>query len=193
MSNFLYIIVFTILGGFIGYITNYIAVKMLFYPRQRRRFLFLAFQGLIPKYQKQIASQLAEVINEKLLSNADLQTICTSEVITEKIIRVAEARLKTKIENDMRPPWREMLLFAMPEILNGIGKSLYPHIESMKNNIISELKIKDFIYNKLAEFDSSVIEGIMKKLLKKELRYIELLGLVLGCIIGLIQGVIFIL
>lgn len=46
------------IGAMIGWITNYIAIKMLFRPYKEMNFLFFKIQGLIPKRRSEIAISL---------------------------------------------------------------------------------------------------------------------------------------
>ena len=45
---------FPLIGAFIGLVTNWIAIRLLFRPRRR----MLGFQGLIPKYRREIAERV---------------------------------------------------------------------------------------------------------------------------------------
>ncbi|MFA5856084.1 MAG: DUF445 family protein [Candidatus Pacearchaeota archaeon] len=46
-----------IIGFIIGYFTNYLAIKMLFYPKKP----IFGFQGVLPKRRKELAKNIAEV------------------------------------------------------------------------------------------------------------------------------------
>ena len=52
-------------AGLVGYFTNFLAIKMLFQPKQGQ---VLGWQGLVPKNKDQIARSLAESVQEQLLS-----------------------------------------------------------------------------------------------------------------------------
>jgi|GEM_PF-494847 uncharacterized membrane protein YheB (UPF0754 family) len=52
-------------AGLVGYFTNFLAIKMLFQPKQGQ---VLGWQGLVPKNKDQIAKSLAESVQEQLLS-----------------------------------------------------------------------------------------------------------------------------
>ncbi len=49
-----------VIGFIIGYLTNYIAIKMLFHPRSR----VLGIQGVIPRRKSVLAKQIGEVTPE---------------------------------------------------------------------------------------------------------------------------------
>lgn len=51
------IILIPVIGALIGLITNWIAVKMLFYPRKK----IFGIQGVIPKRKKDIAKRIGDV------------------------------------------------------------------------------------------------------------------------------------
>lgn len=53
------------MAGVVGYFTNYLAIKMLFHPRQGK---VLGWQGLIPKNKAHIARSLAANIQNRLLA-----------------------------------------------------------------------------------------------------------------------------
>ena len=52
-------------AGLVGYFTNFLAIKMLFQPKQGQ---VLGWQGLVPKNKEQIAKSLGESVQEQLLS-----------------------------------------------------------------------------------------------------------------------------
>lgn len=71
-----------LLGGVIGYITNDIAIKMLFRPREA---VYLGSwrlpftPGLIPRQKERIAASLGEVVSEQLLDEETLRASIFSE------------------------------------------------------------------------------------------------------------------
>ena len=65
----LYIIPFISAG--IGWFTNFIAIKMLFYPREEKNFLLFRFQGIFPKRQEVLAGRLGKIVAEELFSLGD--------------------------------------------------------------------------------------------------------------------------
>jgi uncharacterized membrane protein YheB (UPF0754 family) len=46
------------IGAFIGWITNWLAIKMLFHPRKPIKILFITFHGIFPKNKPRIAEKL---------------------------------------------------------------------------------------------------------------------------------------
>ena len=54
------------------------------------------------------------------------------------------------------------------------------------------INIQEMVENKINELDLYQLEELIIKVAKKELKHIEILGLVLGFLIGIIQGIIII-
>ena len=65
---------------------------------------------------------------------------------------------------------------------------LFPSI--MKNymgNLQAELDLEKIVTEKVASFSSDKLEQILNDIMKKEFKFVEIIGGVLGFIIGLIQ------
>ena len=60
------------MGGLIGWVTNWLAIKALFHPQQPWKFLFFEFQGLLPKRQKELACNLGKIVEGELISVEEL-------------------------------------------------------------------------------------------------------------------------
>ncbi|NDC78344.1 MAG: DUF445 family protein, partial [Chitinophagia bacterium] len=52
-----------VISAFIGWVTNWVAIKMLFHPRRPIRFLGLTVQGIFPKRQRQFAERLGRMVS----------------------------------------------------------------------------------------------------------------------------------
>lgn len=65
-----------VIGALIGYCTNYIAVKMLFYPKKEIRIFGhkLPFTpGTIPKGKPRLAKAIGNIVAEDLLTEEDIK------------------------------------------------------------------------------------------------------------------------
>ena len=65
--------------------------------------------------------------------------------------------------------------------------------EEIKININKRINIQEIIKTKINNLDLYMLENLILKVVKNELRHIEILGLVLGFLIGIVQGIITIL
>ncbi len=61
------------ISAFIGWFTNWIAIKMLFHPRHPKKILGVTLHGIFPKRQAVFAEKLGKMVSEELLSFEDIQ------------------------------------------------------------------------------------------------------------------------
>ncbi|MBV1757535.1 MAG: DUF445 family protein [Dethiosulfatibacter sp.] len=68
------ILILAVIGSAIGYITNVLAIKMLFRPYNEIRIPILGFkiQGVIPKRQADIAVSIGETVETELIDLDDI-------------------------------------------------------------------------------------------------------------------------
>ncbi|MDD6763068.1 MAG: DUF445 family protein [Clostridiales bacterium] len=77
-----------LIGAAIGYITNDLAIKMLFHPRKAvyiGKFHVPMTPGLIPKEKNRIAKSLGRAIADQLLNSEVLQNALFSDDMTDKL------------------------------------------------------------------------------------------------------------
>ena len=91
-----------IIGGLIGYSTNYVAIKMLFKPHRTyyifgRRVPFTP--GLIPSKRGKLADAIARVVKENLLTEETLRNRLNEERIRESLKQLVEGFLEKLGEN----------------------------------------------------------------------------------------------
>lgn len=93
-----------LIGSVIGYFTNFIAVKMLFYPRREikiRGHVLPFTPGAIPKGKERLANAAGNVIANSLLTKNDLEQLLLSEQIEGKVIAVISEHLTKKISDEI--------------------------------------------------------------------------------------------
>ncbi len=187
------------IGALIGWITNILAIKLLFRPMNPIVLPFgLKIQGVLPRRKEEIARSLGEVVEKELLStseilgsvleNTDMKDV--KEKLSQKLGQVAMQKL---------PPL--LLSLAGGSIQTLIDKFLEGDGEAMIKEFVSEaahkaggkIKLADMVEEKINSYDFVVFEEMIIALVKKELRHIEILGAVLGFVIGIIQGVVILL
>ncbi|MCR4807580.1 MAG: DUF445 family protein [Lachnospiraceae bacterium] len=94
-----------LIGAVIGYFTNYIAVKMLFYPR-KEVCLFghvLPFTpGAIPKGRTRLASAVGHAVSDNLLTKKDIEALLLSEEVKEHVTGAVMKHFRVQIGEEIR-------------------------------------------------------------------------------------------
>ena len=85
-----------VIGAVIGYLTNFIAVKMLFYPRKEIRVFGLRLPltpGAIPRGRTRLAAAIGTVVENNLLTREDMETRLLSAETEQKIADAVTEKL----------------------------------------------------------------------------------------------------
>ena len=196
MNNFTTILILTIVGGLIGWVTNILAIKLLFRPIKPIKIPVLNIEiiGLIPKRKNEIAANIGEVISNELLSMDDILEKAfdnsnggdLNSYLIDKIKNVINEKL-----NVIPMPFRMMASPYIEEILNNEVPNAVNEISTdLLNKAKENVDIQKIVEEKINELDLEKLEDIIIKVAKKELKHIEILGLVLGAVIGILQGIL---
>ena len=183
------------IGAMIGWITNYIAIKMLFRPYKEMNFLFFKIQGLIPKRRSEIAISIADTVQKELISLKDITSSLNADELEEKMGTVIDKILEEKLESEITKKFPMLAMFLSDEIISKIKSMIKTSILENKETIINmftsyleeKVDFKKIIIENVEAFSLEKLEEITYSLAKKELKHIEVIGTILGGIIGVFQ------
>ncbi len=155
-----YIFIRPLIGAGIGYITNWIAVKMLFRPLKPIKignFKIPFTPGIIPKNKERLAESIGDTISNDLLGQDDLKKALLSNDIKDKIKNNIELFTISLQNNDS----------TIEDLLNSyIGLDNYePIIEKIKGSLTSSIH-KTIIEANLGNIVAEQIEITAKEKLK---------------------------
>lgn len=189
------ILTLPIIAALTGWITNFIAIKMLFHPREKVKILFLELQGIFPKRQKSLAEKLGKVVADELFSMDDVRSAITNPDNMGEVHQVIDEKLDDFLENRMMESMPMLYVFMSDEMRVKIKETLQQELQLMLPELISqfadrierEVDVERTVYEKVVNFSTDKLEDILYSIMRKEFKFIEILGGVLGFIIGLIQ------
>ena len=192
------VLISTIIGGIIGWLTNIIAIKMLFRPIKPVKILALEIQGLIPKRKAEMAVSIGQTVEMELIDFKDIFERIIDEGSSDRIIELVKRKISQNIYEKLPSLVPHIIKNAVIQYVEEqIDKEAPQMIEDLIKNIYDkaskEVKIGKIIEEKINSFDLIKIEEITLKIAQKELKHIEILGGVLGAIIGLLQGLLLLL
>ena len=182
------------IAALIGWVTNFIAIKMLFRPRKPRNLLGLRLVGLIPKRQSELAIKIGQAIERDLLSHRDVQAAMQSPEVEQEIKNLIQDQVDIFLNKTIgRIPMVSMVLqgsLAL-QIKELLVQQLHSATPAMIDGLVSKLEHKlnfqQIVQQKIEAFDLAKLEEIIYHISAKELKTIELLGGVLGFVVGLAQ------
>ena len=190
-----WLLIIPVISGFIGWITNWVAIKMLFHPRNPINILGIQVQGIFPKRQQQFAEKLGRLVSQELLSFSDIEEKINKPENLQKILPQVETHidhfLRVKLGESM--PMISMFIgdktidklkgIFMEELEILFPKMMKEYSATLKN----QLDLEQIVTDKVKAFPSDKLEDILYQVMAKEFRFVELLGAVLGFLIGILQ------
>ncbi len=165
-----------LMAGNVGYFTNYLAIKMLFQPKQGR---VLGWSGLVPKNKPDIARSLAESVQTQLLS----PEIILAYIHEQKMIDRGTERLGYWVDHVLdEKAVREQITLRLVNLLRVHGDELmeltFDQVESLLKELAADpervrtlwVALRDRVAAHLAERDNrEQITTTLRKLLEHEI------------------------
>jgi len=196
MNDIIRILILAVIGGLIGYITNVIAIKLIFRPINPIKIPILNIEiiGMIPKRKLEIASNVAQVIEEQFFCFDDIIENIITEQDKQNIIDYIKVRIKLVLNEKLGLIPSSIRALVQNYISEIIEDEIRCGVDELSEELIikanNRINIKEIVENKINELDLYELETIILQIIKNELKQIEVLGLVLGFFIGIIQGII---
>lgn len=193
INDHLYLLLVPFINGIVGWITNYLAIKMMFYPLDfvGIRPIF-GWQGIVPSRAKEMAEIEVDLVLGKLLNLDDIAARVDPQVLTKILRRRLKQSIRRIVHDVMRDAAPSMWA-AMPSP----GKALvYSSIEAdipriipklvsdVQYNIREMLDLKTMIVNRM-EQQPELVNEIFLTAGDKEFKFIEKSGLYFGFLLGL--------
>ena len=183
------------IAALIGWMTNYIAVKMLFHPKEPKNFLGITFHGVFPKRQHALAEKLGQLVADELFSISDVSAKIKEFATSDEAMNEVGKRIEMTIRNKLVQAFPMLAMFLsdeMVEKVTGLFKNelkdfLSATSQGMGEKLEENLNVQEMVKERVNAFSSQKLEELLNQLMKKEFKFIELVGAILGFFIGCIQ------
>jgi uncharacterized membrane protein YheB (UPF0754 family) len=186
-----------VLSAFTGWITTWIAIKMLFHPRYPINIFGYKLQGIFPKNQLKIAEKLGQVVGTELLSFSDIEQKITSSDNLEKLKPEIEKHIDHFLNHKLKDVFPILSKFIGVKTTNQLKEAFMLELETMfptlmnsyMHQLQSDFNLEKIVVDKVAGFSSEKLEDILVSITKKEFQFLEVVGAVFGLLIGIVQVV----
>ena len=189
------LVIMVIVSAAIGWITNWVAIKMLFRPYNEINLGLFKIQGLIPKRRAEIGSGIANVIQNELISIKDVIANIDREEFSKRLNDLIDDVLEKNLKTKVKEKFPVMQMFFSDKMAKEVSDSIKSIImgnqekifEIFSNYAEENIDFSTIITDKISNFSLDKLEEIINGLAKKELKHIEVIGAILGAFIGLVQ------
>jgi uncharacterized membrane protein YheB (UPF0754 family) len=180
-----------VIAAAIGWCTNVVAVKMLFHPRQPMRLFGWKLQGLIPRRQAALAGSLADIFEKELVSDEELMDRLLQGDIGPHAEKMLDSRMDSFVASiGEKIPLASMFLTGslVDTLRDSLKTEILSGLPDLQKQLVGQpVGIRGLVEEKIRAFSLPKLESIVMSVASRELRSIELLGGLLGFLIGLVQ------
>ena len=192
------LLIMLFISATIGWITNWVAIKMLFRPHKEISFGLFKIQGLIPKRRAEIGSGIANIIQNELISVKDVISNIDREEFSKRLDSSIDEVLEKNLKAKVKEKFPILQMFFSDRMAKDVSNTIKDIImenqekifEIFSNYAEENINFEVIISNKISNFSLDKLEEIITFLAKKELKHIEIIGAILGMLIGAVQYLI---
>lgn len=160
------LLIHPLVGAIIGYITNWIAVKMLFRPSKAiyiGKFKLPFTPGIIPKNQSRLAHGISNAISGSLLNEDVLKENLLSEDIKNQI----NEYIDTFLNSDETEAVSLNDLINQTEYSDKLNTTISNLIETISNSILTTIKEANLAEALSIQIENAIKENMQKNVLTK--------------------------
>ena len=157
-------------GASIGYITNYIAIKMLFRPYKPLKLgnLTIFPQGIIPREKEVLAKKVGGVVRDYIFSEEEIKKIVTSKEVQTEIEKFLDEKIDNLLDKDIQEfITKEEMAEKFATIIEKVVKEKFSMFASLiSKNMLKDILLKLEIPLKINEI---IAPEKVKEILKNEI------------------------
>ncbi|GLW93094.1 DUF445 family protein [Actinokineospora globicatena] len=188
--------VLPVFGGITGWLTDWLALKMIFFPRLPRRFLGLViWQGMFQRRRMAVARDYGELIAGEILTVANvLEAVLTGP---------GADRLHRMVEREVRRSIDEQASLAKPLVVAAVGSRRYQEMKAaaarraiehvpetvrhIEGYATGALDIRATIVRQIQGLTPVQYEGLLRPAFRQDEWKLITVGAVIGFLVGELQ------
>ncbi|KAF0805947.1 hypothetical protein A6D6_02003 [Alcanivorax xiamenensis] len=185
--------VIPLFGLFTGWFTDWLALKMIFNPKQPVRYFgIFEWQGLFLRRRKQVAARYGELV---------AQEIVTPQAIIEEILKgPLSDRLFVLVQRQVQRTLDEQAGLAKPLVVFAVGTSRYQQMKkAVSEKVMAALPealghveeyaqeamdLKNLLVTKMQELTEDEFEGLLRPAFQQDEWILIAVGALLGFLVG---------
>jgi len=181
-------------GAFIGWITNKLALTLLFRPREPVRIGPWRLQGIIPARRQRLAAAIARTVQRDLLSEEKVAQLITEVDLRGEVERAVERAIDQRIDGERLHTiplvGRVSARFYQElkrRVMAAVANRAHDYQQRVAHQIATRVDVEELVRARVEEMETHQVEELLLGILRDEFRYLEWMGAILGGLIGALQ------
>lgn len=164
-------------GAVVGYVTNWIAIKLLFEPAEPVEFGPLVLQGLFESRQPEVSDEFAQFMQSRVLTSSQLLGALANQ---------NERELYEFLRRQLPPPIPRHIVQAAVEAIRRVAANPEEHAE-LHAYITDALEIEKTLSSRLKVLSPKNFEDLLHPVFQEDEIILIVVGGILGALAGLVQ------
>jgi uncharacterized membrane protein YheB (UPF0754 family) len=183
-------------GFLVGYVTNWLALNLIFEPKEPKQVGPFRVQGVFIKRQREVASSFADVISDRVLNAENMIRHLTEGPKRERVLALIEDQVEKSMKEYERDAMvamlvsQERLADAKTELLERIRNANMSDSRQIKTFADQSRHIHNQLEQNLVALDAAEFSGVLRPVFQKDEWKLILAGGVIGAVIGVLQVVV---
>jgi len=182
-------------GLFIGFASDWLALQMLFHPKQPKKILGLTYQGLFLKRQQEVSRDYARLVADQVITPANIWQAILQGPGSDRLFALVQKQVEQTVD--------EQAGIARPLVAFAIGSRQY---QQMKKTVTEKLvqtlpqtlrhvdhyaegamDIRNTLMSRMQKLSPEEFEGMLRPAFKEDEWSLIIVGAVLGFLVGELQ------
>lgn len=192
------LIIVPLVTAFIGYVTNFAAVKMIFLPEEFVGVWKIGWQGVLPSKAETFANDVAGTVGDVIspaelverIDPAELETLLSGRLDDELpgVLREAAEMLAPGVWDQMAPEAQQMVAEQIKTEGRQVTQEIFDDLQGISHEI---LDLEALVFDLLSGPNVRRLTRLFQEIGGKELKAIVRFGGYFGFIIGVFQAISF--
>ncbi|SDX10479.1 Uncharacterized membrane protein YheB, UPF0754 family [Amycolatopsis xylanica] len=188
-------IIMPIFGFVTGFVTDWLALKMIFYPREPRGFGFFRWQGMFQKRRRQVAADYGALIAEEVLTVRNVMEAVLTGPKSDRLFAMIQREVQRTIDQQAsiaKPivaltvggkEYQQMKRAAAAKAIEYLPETV-KHVEGYATGA---LDVRNTIVTKMQQLTPIEFEGILRPAFKQDEWKLIAVGAIIGGLVGELQ------
>ena len=182
-------------GLAVGYATNWLALKLIFFPQKAWRIGPFVFQGLFIKRQKAVAAEYATIVAEQIMTSRNIFESILHGKTSHKLMEMVREHVAQTVDSTAgsSKQWIKLLAGTKKyEVIKNIATSgviedLRVAIAQIYDYTEDALDMKETMEERMAQLPPDEFAGFLRPVFQEDELKLILVGAFLGMLAGLAQ------
>jgi uncharacterized membrane protein YheB (UPF0754 family) len=182
-------LIMPLFGLFTGWFTDWLALRMIFYPIEPRKYFGVEWQGLFLKRRKEVAEAYGELIAKEIITPHNVIEAILHGPLSDRVLALIQRQLDAELGRVARPlvvfavgsrKYQDMKLSIAEQIMNRLPETM----RYIEDYAADAMDIRNVLVSKMKQLSPHEFERLLRPAFEQDEWILIATGAVLGFAVG---------